>query len=87
MIERWVLYYDGACPFCTRANDKVRKMLPNIKLTSVDLNSEIATSKGYKDSVVLETPSKIYKGYHAWLKIIEQTKYRWFASIFKKNPD
>ena len=83
MKERWVLYYDGACPFCTRANSKITKLLPDVKLTSVDLNSEIAHSKGYdKNSVVLETPEKTYKGHYAWLKIIEQTNFKWATNIF-----
>jgi predicted DCC family thiol-disulfide oxidoreductase YuxK len=82
MKERWVLYYDGACPLCTKANTKIKELLPSVKLTSVDLNSVIAISKGYaKNNVVLETPSQVFLSYKAWLKILQHTKYKWATNI------
>ena len=54
----------------------------NIKLTAVDLNSDIAKSKGYtKDTVVLETATCTFKGYKAWLEIVKETKYKWSTSL------
>lgn len=78
MKERWILFYDGACPVCMRSSAKLPGLLPNVKLTAIDLNSPIAQYKGYgKNSAVLETPNKIFKGYRAWLKILSCTKYKW----------
>lgn len=84
MIDRWILFYDGACPLCMRTKSKLPELLGRrIKLTAVDLNSDIAKSKGYSNkTVVLETPYGVFKGYHAWLIILSLTKYRWTTIIF-----
>jgi predicted DCC family thiol-disulfide oxidoreductase YuxK len=82
MIERWILFYDGACPLCLRTQSKLPALLPNVRLTALDLNSKIAESKGYKDQVVLETEHGIYKGLNAWIKILSQTKYRFITFVF-----
>jgi predicted DCC family thiol-disulfide oxidoreductase YuxK len=48
MKERWILYFDGACPLCIKSQNSLKKYLPeHIKLTAVDLNSQIAKNKGY----------------------------------------
>lgn len=82
--ERWVLFYDGACPLCFKTQSKLSNYLSdNIKLTVVDLNSKIAQSKKYSlKEVVLETQSQTYFGYSAWLMILSETKYSWLTSIF-----
>jgi predicted DCC family thiol-disulfide oxidoreductase YuxK len=83
MKERWVLFFDGACPLCLKTQSKLPALLSSrIKLTVVDLNSEIAKSKGYDlKQVVLETNKKTYFGYHAWLQILAETKYDWATNI------
>jgi len=86
MKERWILYFDGACPLCIKSQNKIKELLSeNIKLSVVDLNSSIAHSKGYSNKqVVLEISDCVYVGYHAWLKILTQTKFAWAASkIFR----
>jgi len=82
--ERWMLFYDGACPLCFRAKSKIHSYLnKKIKLTVVDLNSNIAKSKNYSnDQVVLETPRGTYFGYRAWIEILNMTKYSWVTHIF-----
>jgi predicted DCC family thiol-disulfide oxidoreductase YuxK len=77
MRTRWTIYYDGACPVCFKSKNTIFKLINSrIKLTAIDLNSDIAKLKGYNlKTVVLETPCEIYKGYHAWLKIFSETKY------------
>ena len=48
----------------------------------MDINGEIAKSKGYSPTqVVLETPTQVLTGYHAWLKILSQTKHKWITNI------
>lgn len=82
MKERWILFYDGACPLCFKTKNKLQSLLTNVKLTAIDLNSEVAKQKRYSNrSVVLETPTQVFKGYHAWLKIVSETKYKFFAHI------
>jgi predicted DCC family thiol-disulfide oxidoreductase YuxK len=83
MKSRWVLFYDGACPLCMRTQNKIYDLISDdIKLTAVDLNGAIAISKGYnKNSVVLETPEQNYYSYHAWLKILSKTKYKWCTHL------
>ena len=82
MKERWFLFFDGACPLCFKSQSKLKTLLPDVKLTAVDLNSDIAKQKNYPNTaVVLETPNQIYKGYAAWLKILSHTKYKFVTSI------
>lgn len=83
MKQRWILFYDGACPLCFKSQSKLISLIDkNIKLTAVDLNSSIAKSKGYDNKqVVLETPVQNYYGYHAWLKLLEKTKHKYFTFI------
>lgn len=84
MKERWILYFDGACPLCIKSQNSLKKYLPeHIKLTAVDLNSQIAKNKGYDlKQVVLETTEGVFFGYNAWLKILAQTKFAWATSLF-----
>ena len=65
--QRWILFYDSACPVCYRLKSKwLNELSMNIKLTVVDLNSIVAQSKGYSNkTIVLETPSGVYIGYKA----------------------
>ena len=79
MKQRWVLFFDGACPLCFKSQSSLVNLVSSeIKLTAVDLNSSIAKSKGYtNDQVVLETPSATYYGYRAWLQLLSKTKYSW----------
>ena len=83
MIERWVLFYDGACPLCFKTQSNLVKFLPdNIRITAVDINSNIAKHKGYTNkNVILETPDCVYIGHKACLKILSHTKYNWLNAI------
>ena len=82
MKERWFLYFDGACPLCMKSQNKITELLQqNIKITAVDLNGPIAKAKNYSGSVVLETPNAVYIKHYAWLRILENTKYKWFTHI------
>jgi predicted DCC family thiol-disulfide oxidoreductase YuxK len=83
MKQRWVLFFDGACPLCFKAQASLPNFLPeDVKLTVVDLNSPIAKSKNYTlNHVVLETPDKTFVGYHAWLQVLSRTKYSWTTSL------
>jgi hypothetical protein len=83
MKKRWVLFYDGACPLCFKSKSWLYKSLDGeIKLTVVDLNSDIAKVKNYdKSSVVLETANGTFKSYHAWLKLLSKTKYKWVTTM------
>lgn len=82
MRERWILFYDGACPLCSKAQNKILTMMSDdVKLTTVDLNSPIAkASKFANDQVVLQTPDQIYHGYEACAKILSKTRYGWLVS-------
>lgn len=84
MIDRWILFYDGACPLCMKTKSKLPDLLGRrFRITAVDLNSDIAKLKGYDSkTVVLETPHGVYKGCKAWLIILSLTKYRWTTIIF-----
>ena len=83
MKERWILFYDGACPLCMRTKSRLFTLMPkNIKLTAVDLNSSIAKNKGYLGAVTLETPERVYTSYHACIKLLSETKYKWVTHIF-----
>jgi len=84
MKRRWILFYDGACPLCFRSKSWLFNAInKNIKLTAVDLNSDIAKQKGYSlKSVVLEADGHIFKSYHAWIKLLSETKYKHFSSPF-----
>lgn len=84
MIDRWILFYDGACPLCMKTKSKLPSLLGDgIRLTAVDINGSVAKTKGYpSDKVVLETPQGIYHGHKAWLKILTRTKYRWVTRIY-----
>ena len=83
MRYRWFIYYDGACPLCQNAASKLKSLVWNyIKLTFVDLNSDVAKAKGFNNKqVVLETAEGVYFGMKAWLKILEHTKYSWVTHI------
>ena len=83
MIERWVLFYDGACPLCVKTQSSIAKIIPDgIRMTAVDINSEIAKSKGYANTnIILETPDCVYIGHHACLKILSHTHWSWANHI------
>ncbi len=85
MKERWVIFYDGACPLCIKAKDRLQSNLPNIKITVVNLNSDVAKRKGYDNKqAVLEAEGRIYKGLPAWVKILSKTKYKFLSNkIFR----
>ena len=56
---------DGACPLCFKSKSwLINAVDKNIKLTAVDLNSEIARQKGISNnSVALEANGEIYLKY------------------------
>ncbi len=82
MRERWVLFYDGACPLCIKAKGKLQSHLHNVKMTVVDLNSDVAKRKGYDNKqVILEVSDQTYRGLSAWVKIISKTKYSFLSNI------
>jgi predicted DCC family thiol-disulfide oxidoreductase YuxK len=86
MKERWILFYDGACPLCFRSKSWLFEAVDkNIKLTAVDLNSNIAKQKGYSTkSIVLETKTQTFTSHHAFLKLLSKTKYKFFTNIYFK---
>ena len=56
--------------------------MPHVKLTAVDLNSDVAKLKKYSnDQIVLETSSCTYMGYKAALQLLAETKYRWLTHL------
>lgn len=79
MKNRWILFFDGACPLCTKYKTTISQLSSNnIKLTTVDLNSHVAKSKGYSNNkLVLETTDNVYYGFDACIKLLSQTKYNW----------
>ena len=83
MKTRWILFFDGACPLCLKSQYKISKLIsPQIKLTTVDLNGPIATSKGYSNKeIVLEANSEVYFGYKAWVKLLSETKYSFLSHL------
>jgi len=85
MNERWFLFYDGACPLCVKTQNKIHNLIPNVKITVVDLNGQIAKQKGYScKQVVLETPNNIFYGIDAWVHILSNTIYKMITySVFK----
>ncbi len=82
MRERWVLFYDGACPLCTKVKNKLQTHIPNKNITLIDINGDVAKRKGYNNKqVILETKNQIYQGFGAWLKIISETKYKFLTYV------
>lgn len=82
MIERWILFYDGACPLCTKAQSWT-KYVKGVKMTTVDLNSEIAKQKGYNKDLVLETSTCVYSGAIVIEKILSRTILSGMGSALK----
>lgn len=76
--ERWFLYYDGACPLCTRLKTGIEHMMSGtVKFTMVDLGGTIAKSKGYdKSNIVLETPAGSFFGSNAIREISSKFKIK-----------
>lgn len=86
MKERWILFYDGACPLCNKAKSKISKILDDkIKLATIDLNSEVALLQGYTNKdLVLVTPSNVFYNFDVWKILISNTKYKWITNpIFR----
>jgi predicted DCC family thiol-disulfide oxidoreductase YuxK len=83
MNERWFLFYDGACPLCTKLQSKLVGIIQtNVRLTTIDLNGKIAKLKGYTgDKVVLETPGGVFFGIDVWIHILSKGKYKFATHI------
>lgn len=84
--ETWILFYDGACPMCQKIKDNIAHNIDtHIRLTVVNLNSEIAKNRGYSlNNPVLETPSGIYVGFDVVWQLLGVSKYKCLRKrIFK----
>lgn len=84
--ETWILFYDGACPICFRSKTWINKNLNSeIRLTVVDLNSEVAKNRGYSShEPILETPNGVFRGFDVVWQTLGKTKFKGFKNpIFK----
>jgi len=91
-----IVYYDGACPFCTESMHRIKRLDTDGRLHFVDLNLPQAaadaaprfTPKDLADEMHLQLPDGTWRiGFYAWAAIISVLpRLAWVSNIMLLPP-